>query len=415
MTNIKKQIVQITILITVFLIPFYIFRFSVFGIKTNIFEITVLISLIVLLICREKSIKKFDLDWLLPLLFIVASAIAVYFSPDKTKALGILKGWFLVPVIFGWIVYEAFGKRDLPKISIPVFLSLLLVSKWAILQKLGFISTLFYQKGDPSFIQYINEGRAFGPFESPNYLAMFLAPMIFLSLLLVKYLKSKALKIIFYVLFLLPLLALYFSTSRGGAVALFSSMAAFLLFMFFRSRQFRRRVENIGNVLIFALIFSVTTFLVYAVRIISPNQGGDKIRFEIYRYAEQLIRQNPVSGIGLGTFQDKVGELSAGNAGFQEFGLSYALHPHNLYMAFWLNLGLFGLIIFIILIILTIKNLFKNKIDVFYKSCLFSALIAVLVHGIFDTTYFKNDLSVIFWLTYVISLKLLTDRKNEEN
>jgi len=38
-------------------------------------------------------------------------------------------------------------------------------------------------------------------------------------------------------------------------------------------------------------------------------------------------------------------------------------------------------------------------------------MLYVLVHGIFDTTYFKNDLAVVFWLNFLALKKSLTSTK----
>ncbi|PIS07344.1 hypothetical protein COT78_04275, partial [Candidatus Berkelbacteria bacterium CG10_big_fil_rev_8_21_14_0_10_43_13] len=35
--------------------------------------------------------------------------------------------------------------------------------------------------------------------------------------------------------------------------------------------------------------------------------------------------------------------------------------------------------------------------------CLMMAMAAILIHGLFDTTYFKNDLSSIFWLIIALA------------
>lgn len=414
MQKIKQNIVSGLLYTTVFLIPFYFFRFSIFGLRTNIFEFFVAITYIVFAVWHVNSltIKKFNYGSVWPYLFLLASLVASFLAEDKGRALGIFKGWFLFPIILYVLVINNFKRDNFTKLAILIYASLITISLWAIFQKIGIIGQLFYQVGDDSFKQYITEGRAFGPFESPNYLAMFLVPMIFLSLPIFREVKNKFGKFLLMLLYCLPLAALYFTTSRGGAVALATSILAFLLFLYFKSKAFRGAIERQSNILIFGLIIVATIFLISSARKIVPNQGGDNIRKEIYKYSLTMIRENPLMGIGLGSFQKKIDQISANNGSFQEFGIRYALHPHNLYMAMWLNLGLVGLIIFIILLGIIIKNLFKNKNEIFLRSCLFAALIAVLVHGLFDTTYFKNDLSAIFWLIFAASFILWN--KNEQ-
>jgi len=402
----KLRTTQELVLLSIFLIPFYFFRFNLLGIKTNIFEVITFITFVVFLINHVNSltIKKFNFSSVWIYLFLLSALIGTLLSADKVHAFGILKGWFFFPIVLFLLVLNTFNKTNASKLAIPIYLSSILVSAWAILQKAGIIGLLFYQKQDPlSFNGYFSQGRAFGPFESPNYLAMFLVPVFFLSLPIFKEVKNKGLEIIIALSFLLPLVAIYFSTSRGGAVAGATGALALILFLYFRSRVFRKKFEGMSNILIFGLILVAALFLIYVVRIVSPNEGGDSVRLEIYNYSIALIKSHPFFGIGLGEFQNAIAEVSKGNGSFQEYGLSYALHPHNLYLAMWLNLGLAGLVTFLGVLWIGFKNLFSKKDNIFIKSCLFAGLVAILVHGLFDTTYFKNDLSAIFWIILATS------------
>ena len=63
-------------------------------------------------------------------------------------------------------------------------------------------------------------------------------------------------------------------------------------------------------------------------------------------------------------------------------------HPHNIFFAFWLNAGLLGLIALFIFIVFTHRR-FTYPLIAFW---------GLLIHGLFDTPFWKNDLSMIFWL-----------------
>jgi uncharacterized membrane protein len=83
-------------------------------------------------------------------------------------------------------------------------------------------------------------------------------------------------------------------------------------------------------------------------------------------------------------------------------------------LSYWLSLGVFGLAAFIILIINFFVRLGRSKSDVTLSAGLFAAMTAILIHGIIDTTYFKNDLSAIFWLIMALSLLLETKKKRSK-
>jgi O-antigen ligase len=69
--------------------------------------------------------------------------------------------------------------------------------------------------------------------------------------------------------------------------------------------------------------------------------------------------------------------------------------PHNLYLAFLLQTGIIGFIGFILLLFWFFRAGIMNHES---GIILMSVMVYILVHGLVDTTYWKNDLAVIFWL-----------------
>ncbi len=420
-----NKIEKICVLITVFLIPFYIFRFNFLGIPSNIFELMVAVS--VAITAYNKFTKTYNLDFsfrwgrIWPYLFILTALFGVLIADDKATALGILKGWFIIPVALYWLILNNFKSKELPQISLSLFLSVIIISVWAILQRSGLITTLFYQANDANFNQYLapTNFRVFGPFESPNYLAMFLAPALTLSLPSLLLLRKTVGKIFLVLLFILPLLAIYFSASRGGLIALAVVLVVALLL--FSVKSYLGRVGRIEAKLILGLSYSVKALLTLGfVGVLAkimmgspfsrPVLGTDQSRTEIYKQSLLMLKENYLTGIGLGGFRDKIEVATENMVSFRQFLLPYALHPHNLYLALWLNLGLAGIIIFTIILYRFAKDV--RKISGLMRLGLILAMLAILTHGIVDTTYFKNDLSAIFFLT--IALSQVAGRENEK-
>ncbi len=411
-----KKTREILSLLCVFIIPFYFFRFSVFGIRTNIVECAILFLLTVSLpfILKEKrlNLDREILNWFLPLVLLSIVLLSVLPAEDKVRALGIFKGWFLIPAIFAWLLEKNFNTKNIRNIAIPLYFSLLLVSIWVLLQKLGYISTLFYQAGDGSFNQYLLEKRFFGPFESPNYLAMFLVPSFFISLSLVQKVKIPHLtRNIFFFSLVLPLIALHLSGSRAGFLALFFGSLVYLNYRYINTQKSSERKPFFGGAFIILFITINSVYLFFTSRFIQPGGGGDKIRVEIYQYSIEMVKNNFFSGVGLGNFINQITRLSEGNTAFHVFSLPYALHPHNLFMALWLNIGLFGLLAFILIIAKFYSDALKT--DSPLRAVILAAMTAILFHGLFDTTYLKNDLAAIFWLLIAVSLVL--KKQNEKD
>jgi len=214
--------------------------------------------------------------------------------------------------------------------------------------------------------------------------------------------------------FILPLYALYASHSLGGLLAFGFATVSFLAFRLAKEGKIqtpaekRKLLTTIIGLIIAAAIFSIIFSS------IGQETYSRNVRVEIYRYAYQLIKTHPLLGIGPGEFQPAVEKISISNEGFQLYGLSYALHPHDIYLAFWLNLGLAGLVIFLILVIYFFIKISRCAGSVFLTSAFCAAMVAILVHGIIDTTYFKNDLSTIFWIILAMSV-IIGVRNGEPN
>lgn len=405
-----KRLSECLVFVAVFFIPFYFFRFSVFGIPTNIFEISVLVALISSFLIPRKDISTLNeitkfTGWIFPILLLIIALVSSFLAGDKTNALGIFKGWFLVPAIFAWLITKNFNQKNLWKLSIPLYVGLLIISIWSIFQKLGIIGALFYQAGDSSFSQYLQERRVFGPFESPNFLAMYLVPALLISFSIIEHIKYKCSKILLAVSVVLPVLALYFSGSRAGLITLILGALVYLNYRFIDVQKTKYRKPFFAVLFIFLFLLINVGYLFFATKYFQPEAGSsDDIRVQIYKYSETLIRNHPVAGIGLGQFQTAIAEISKSSTAFQEFGLPYALHPHNLFLALWLNLGTYGLISFVLLLVAMFKNLYFN--DSKLKAYFIAAVFAILIHGLFDSTYFKNDLSAIFWLIFAAGVIL---------
>lgn len=387
---------QYLIYITVFLIPFYFLRFSVFHkIPTNVFEIAVLITFLVTLVLSIVR-KKFNSNGYLSYFLLVCAGVSIMLSQDMVGALGIFKGWFLIPILLYLSIINAFEKEDLAKISVPLLFSVIIVSVWAVLQKFGVITTLFYQTGDASFNQYLSEhSRVFGPFESPNYLAMFIVPAALLTIPVFSLVQSKITKVFLALLYLLPLTALILSGSRGGIIGL---VLAVLIYLFVSKK------DKFFNSTIVSTGFAIVVFLALALAAykFGFNPKSDSVRIEIYKYSFQMLTANWHFGIGLGDFYTNISAITPEASSFRTFALPYALHPHNIFLAFWLNLGLAGFLVFIGLLISFFWKMFKYQSKNLLWGAALMAMIAVLTHGLFDSTYWKNDLSALFWLTMAV-------------
>jgi putative inorganic carbon (HCO3(-)) transporter len=339
---------------------------------------------------------------------LLAVIISTIISPDKCTSLGILKGWFFDPILLGALVaLNVKTEKDFAKIVYGLAAGGVIVALWGILQWFGFSYLLPHQRVDPfgSFYSYLATGRAFGPFESPNYLGMYLAPIA--ALAAGYWLKSKLQFKIknsylishnsYFLTFCLvtSLLALFLTKSLGAWLGL--GVAALFLIWFY---LFKSKILNLKST--YLIIFFALGFIILSVLILKyyPQRISDSFaaRKEVWQVSWFLIKEHPILGIGLGTFP-KIYNQTIPHIHFPPINW-LQMHPHNIFLAFWLNLGLLGLISFIWLLYLFFKNCFKFLSPKSYllNPTLTAAMLAILAHGLIDTTYWKNDLSAIFWI-----------------
>ena len=82
------------------------------------------------------------------------------------------------------------------------------------------------------------------------------------------------------------------------------------------------------------------------------------------------------------------------------------MYPHNIFLNFWTELGLAGMVLFIWIIgkamHLSLKIYEQKSVYKGIALGLIGAMVAIFVHGLVDVPYFKNDLAVVFWVLLAV-------------
>jgi len=387
------------------LLPLYLLRTQISFVPTTFLELYIYLVFAIwflkALISKEffgKIKRLFSLlkPFLIPLvLFLAAAVISVVISPDKRLSFGALKAWFFDPLLVLILLLDLIKTKKQVK---GVILSLFICAAWVSVY---------------GIYEWINDfgidsdGRLNSVFVPANYVAMLVVPILILSFLFLRKHKSRFLNIVHYGLLFAVLLALYLTESYGGWLALFGG----LVFLWFKVRPPSRRLK-------YLLIFSLFVVLVFALQSQSLKFGrlfefsyrtSSATRSEIWQTSMLIIRSHPLLGIGLGNFEVSYREYLP----FVSFPpLEWlVVKPHNLYLNLWIEMGLLGLASFLGLIILFVKKGAKI-LHMSAGKYTIAAMIALLVHGLVDTPYFKNDLSVLFWI--LIGLVLILGNKKKK-
>lgn len=378
-----KKIINLGIYLTVFSLPLYLVRFSIWWIPTNLLEVIICFLFILWLFKREE--KTIKCEFILPLLLIfIGLTVSSLFSKDILVSAGIWKSWFIIPLIFSYLVLkEIKTKKEIRNVFISLSLSGLIVS---------FISLFYLLSGRLTY-----DSRLSAFFLSPNHLAMYLSPIFVLSLYLYFVFRKNLCRILLLIVQLLSLFIIYFTYSLAACLAIFISL--FFLLLYRKSRVF---TYSILFLLIILLIIQIPSKKFQ--NLIDFSYPSLKSRLVIWQSAWRITKDHALIGIGPGMFQEYY-------LAYQKFFPPYpewaVPQPHNIFLAFWLQTGLLGLMGFIRLIYLFFRKCFKNIGSPLFL-ILSSVMIYTLVHGLFDTPFWKNDLALLFFL--VIALGCIGDR-----
>ena len=121
-------------------------------------------------------------------------------------------------------------------------------------------------------------------------------------------------------------------------------------------------------------------------------------RIQIYKVTWVAFKKNWLYGIGPGNYQNyfkgAMGAVLEDPIPEEEV----PPHPHNLAMNFWSDLGIFGLLAILIVYLITGWNVLVKRTPYFF------ILAYPLGHGLIDTPYGLEEVSVIFWILMALTV-----------
>lgn len=374
------------IYLTILALPTYLLRFNIVGFPTNVLDWLIFACVVIWILASykkndlQRDILKFKPIIMAIGVIFIGLVASILVAKNYTMGLGIIKSWFVLPILFLVVIRSVIKEDKLKNVFFAYYLSAFVVA---------LISLCFFILGLKTY-----DMRLEGFFNSPNYLAMYLAPAFFIGYGLFAEASSKR-KIFFGLSGSAIFLALYLTCSYSSWIAV---VAVFLFLLAVKSRKNMKR----GSAVLFLfaiLLLSQVEKNKFADLISGNGRSSISSRVMIWHSAEKILESNWFLGIGAGNFQK---EYLAYQKYFPPY-LEWAVpHPHNVYLAFWLYGGIFGLLGFLSLVYFWFYCLSKSQKNPNLKLIGLGIMGYILVHGLVDTTYFKNDLAVIFWLLFAL-------------
>jgi len=381
------------VVVTCALTPTYTLRWHVGFYPTTLLEVFIGLTVVVFLL--ETRAHGRSLEWRTPftfpaILFIVAGAISVVAAPDRRAALGLYRAYLLEPIVFFFVVSAA-ARTAHRAGAIVAGLGLaglvVAVANARVVIEAMLNHTLNLAVAPPVVI-----------YMTANAVALFLVPLIAMASSLLLYgtdVRERAAGA-FFLAISVP--AVLVSFSRGGYLAL----AAIVLAL---AASHRRRLVLAPAAMLagvgLAFVPPIASRLAHEVNFSDPNNSLTA-RIRLWSATFRMLRDHPIWGTGLSGFGRSIGPYRNGQ--FTE----ELIYPHNLLLNFWTETGLLGIAAFAWILLagfrLSWQGWHRGPVAwrPFHVGVLL-ALLAIIVHGLVDVPYWKNDLSLEFWTLLALS------------
>ncbi len=382
--------------------PLYVWRFSVGGLPTNflmLFSFAVIaVGKFAVFKHNGNSVMRTWRAWIeefksLPrwvavglILVSLASVISLLvggFGAEKFAQWIVL---YLEPISIFFIV-RYFARRDekvFRKVTIAAYVLLAAAGILAIAQYFTRLTLPMDWWGNAN-----EPKRAIAFFAHPNAYALFATPL--LAWLIPDAFRRKQIWIT--LAWLVGGVGLFLSLSRGSWLGLLAAAGVFVLL------SVNKKLWPLFAAALFALVIIVAVVPNLRYRAILPFMGekSSVARISLWHTGTDMIKDSPILGKGINGFDNNWSTYN------KDSGLQHYNFPHNIFLNFWIDLGLLGLIGFIIVFAGGIWNGIKNRQN-FKALGLLLFMTALIVHGLIDIPYLKNDLALIFWLILAVSI-----------
>lgn len=377
--------------VTVACLPLYVVRVHIGPIPSTLLEVLILVT-IGLWIAGRLTTR----DWRpprtrleVPIALLLAAGIAgIAVSPDHIGAIGLYRAYFIEPVVLFYVAVDLLRKPDDFRMVLAGFA--VGTTVFAIMNLGAWVAALATHVD----IDLGNAPKAL--YTSPNSVAMFLEPAVALAAGFALHSNDRRDRIAALVCLPFLLASMVATLSRAGLLTLAVLVIVAVLTM--RRRSIKLALLGalvVGGVAILQ-IPQVAKRLAHQFDPSYPYNTFEG-RLQIWNDTLHMLRSRPIFGSGLRGYATVMRPYVTTPKHLPE------LYPHNILLDMWVELGLFGLIVFVVLLALLLWRGWSSfsGAEGFARPLLWgtaATFVAIAVHGQFDTPYFSNDLSVEFWM-----------------
>lgn len=230
--------------------------------------------------------------------------------------------------------------------------------------------------------------RAYATFTNPNVLGEYLILVGSLAAGLMWKSRRWLGRLYYTACFGVIALGLVATGSRGAMLGLLFSAGLFVLLS-------EKRLIPLGVILLLLMPFLLPESLwARLASSVTMNDSSSLYRMSIYRAAMDIIRHYWTTGIGIGAFNQIYPLFS--------FEAANAYHAHNLFLQEFIELGVVGFIVMVLLFLCFFRKLYSTMRVVpkrfkFLLGAIFGGFAGLLLQGITDHLWFDYSIVLFFW------------------
>ena len=377
------------------LLPLYVIRVHLGPLPSTLLELVLLLFFVSWFWVRRMEGVRCASQrlrvWRWPLsAWVLITLAAVFWSPSVWTGLGLWRAYVLEPLLMFCVLFDLIqDEKDIRVLQTGLWALSMWVAAWALIQ---FVTGLGIPHPWNAAIAFGR--RATGPFPFPNAVALLLAPIGAYAFSVWKRDRD-----------LVPLMAcvsavagIACAKSVGGTLGLVDGIWIVLV----SDRRWRIPVfVTTGLVGLVAWIVP-SIHRVLAKQFLFQNWSG-QVRLMIWRETWVMLRDHWFTGAGFG------GYPVVFKAYHHIKAIEIFQFPHNILLNTWSETGIVGVFVFVWIVWTWIVQAKHAEKDWLAR---LAPLAAILVHGLVDVPYFKNDLAIVFWMLIFLTCTPL-DKKRE--
>lgn len=348
------------------------------------------------------TMTKLDMPIILFLIIIIISTITSISPIDSLRDLALHIGGLSFLFVMINSVEE---KKDFNIILTVLVFTATLVALYGLYQYLVGVEV------DKAWLDVENNPgittRVYSVFNNPNILAEYLVMIIPLSVSLFWFSKKLSKKIIFLGTTLIMVLALVLTSSRGGWIGFAFSALVFILLIE------KRLLLSLIPITLGGLFLLPDTIINRILSIGNLADSSNAYRITMWEITLDIIKDHWLAGVGFGhlpfkqTFETYIRTMPT-------------FHAHNTYLETAAEMGIPGLVAFLLFLFVLFKYSIKELIrqDDRYIRVMaagaLSGLAGVLFHGLVENILYLPRIIFTFWIMVSLVLTLFRIREQQD-